>query len=131
MPLWQSSFWQTDEFRANVGAARILRNWSIPRSVFLFIVITLLIALGWAKARDPFRRIEFSIKTESDGRVKGAAVLPKSSGRRFRLARNTMESFRSLESATNRTRQLLRGAWSVFSVKESLSCLEDLHTRAP
>src|SRR5581483_2016998 len=31
----------------------------------------------WAKSDDPFRRIEFTLKTPSHGKVRGMAVLPK------------------------------------------------------
>src|SRR5437016_2704369 len=34
-------------------------------------------ALLWAKGRDPFKRVEFSLQTASGGKVRGMAVLPK------------------------------------------------------
>ena len=42
----------------------------------LLVAVTFLTALFWAKARDPFRRINFSLRT-SAGKTEGIAVLPK------------------------------------------------------
>ncbi len=47
---------------------------------FALPVLALLVFLGamyWAKSRDPFERVWFSLKTPSHGAVKGIAVLPK------------------------------------------------------
>lgn len=38
-------------------------------------------AIMWAKARNPFKRVEFSLRTASGGKVKGIAVLPKPVGK--------------------------------------------------
>jgi dienelactone hydrolase len=41
------------------------------------VVLVFILALVWAKRRDPFERIEFSLKTAQGGKVKGIALLPK------------------------------------------------------
>ncbi|MGN6553558.1 MAG: hypothetical protein ACTHLW_07530, partial [Verrucomicrobiota bacterium] len=52
-----------------------LRLFSHP--VPLLVIAAFVTALFWAKARDPFQRIEFAVKTVSGIKVKGLAVLPK------------------------------------------------------
>jgi dienelactone hydrolase len=41
------------------------------------VVVAFVFALMWAKERDQFVRVEFSLKTASGGKAKGIAVLPK------------------------------------------------------
>jgi hypothetical protein len=43
----------------------------------LFLAFVFLTALFWAHARDPFRRVQFSLKTQH-GKVQGVAILPRS-----------------------------------------------------
>lgn len=50
------------------------RRWLLLLVVALFIT-----ALFWTRARDPFKRVEFSLKTEH-GNVGGMAVMPKGGG---------------------------------------------------
>ena len=47
----------------------------------LAVALCFLTALFWAKARDPFRRIEFCLKTESGAKVKYMALLRKPIGK--------------------------------------------------
>lgn len=47
----------------------------------LLLLAVFIAAMMWAKASDPFRRVEFSLKTASGGNVKGIAVLPKPIGK--------------------------------------------------
>jgi len=51
------------------------------RGMLLLVVLAFASALIWAKARDPFRRVEFSFKTPDGGRTSARAVLPKRKGR--------------------------------------------------
>ncbi len=41
------------------------------------VILAFLGAMFWAKAKDPFERIEFTLKTSLGGTVRGMAVLPK------------------------------------------------------
>ena len=50
-------------------------------SAFCFLLFLLTSALFWAKARDPFTRMEFFLKTATGGKVRGIAILPKPVGR--------------------------------------------------
>ena len=61
---------------------RVFRGFT-PLSLFLLSAFCFLLFLSmlWAKARDPFSRVEFSLKTANGGKVKGMAVLPKPLGR--------------------------------------------------
>ena len=56
-------------------------SWSARCSVPLLLLLTFVAAMMWAKARDPFRRMEFSLKTAGGGRASGIAVLPKPAGK--------------------------------------------------
>ena len=47
----------------------------------LLLLVGFIAAMMWAKARDPFTRVEFSLKTASGGTVNGIAVLPKPVGK--------------------------------------------------
>ncbi|HKI68709.1 MAG TPA: prolyl oligopeptidase family serine peptidase, partial [Verrucomicrobiae bacterium] len=49
---------------------------SKQRAFALLVAAAFLTALFWAKARDPFRRINFSLRTKA-GKTEGIAVLPK------------------------------------------------------
>ena len=60
-----------------------LSGFSIFHPRFAMPVFALLLFFGamfWAKSRDPFKRIWFSIRTPDYGIVKGVAVLPKPFG---------------------------------------------------
>src|ERR1051325_2167681 len=46
-------------------------------AVLAVTLLCLFATIGWAKHRDPFRRIEFTLKTPHYGKVKAIAVLPK------------------------------------------------------
>lgn len=48
-------------------------KWGVP----IFVSLAFLGALLWARSVDPFQRIEFTLKTFDQGRVKGMVVLPK------------------------------------------------------
>jgi dienelactone hydrolase len=45
------------------------------------VAVVFLAALLWAKNRDPFTRLEFSLKTAHAGKTKGVVVLPKPAAR--------------------------------------------------
>jgi len=47
----------------------------------LLLLMGFIAAMMWAKARDPFRRVEFSLRTASGGKVRGIAVLQKPVGK--------------------------------------------------
>ena len=47
----------------------------------LLLLVGFMAAIMWAKASDPFQRVEFTLKTVSGGKVKGIAVLPKPIGK--------------------------------------------------
>jgi predicted esterase len=61
---------------------RVYRGFT-PLSLFLLSVFSFLLFLSvfWAKARDPFQRVEFTLRTASGAKAKGVAVLPKPVGR--------------------------------------------------
>jgi dienelactone hydrolase len=59
---------------------RILDPRHAAKCTTFLVVVTFVTALCWAKARDPFRLINFSLKTQSGGRVRGTAIWPKSTG---------------------------------------------------
>ena len=42
-----------------------------------FLILAFAGSMIWAKSRDPFRRIEFKVKTTHSGKVSGITVLPK------------------------------------------------------
>lgn len=59
-----------------------LRGLSVlSQSVGLCVAVVLLLgfvlAILWAEKRDPFERLEFTLKTASGGNVKGLAILPR------------------------------------------------------
>jgi dienelactone hydrolase len=59
--------------------AKLLWSTLLGRSAIALVVASLFITgLFWAKARDPFRRVEFSLIT-AHGKVSGMAVLPRRS----------------------------------------------------
>ena len=47
----------------------------------LLLLVGFVAAMMWAKASDPFRLVEFSLKAASGKKVKGIAVLPKPVGK--------------------------------------------------
>ena len=54
-----------------------MRYFNYKIVVPVVIVFCFVLALGWAKHRDPFRRVEFSLATPGGGKSKAIAVLPK------------------------------------------------------
>lgn len=48
-------------------------RYSLP----VFLALAFITAMLWAKARDPFKRVNFSLKTASGQTAKGIAVMPK------------------------------------------------------
>lgn len=55
-------------------AASILRG---RKGVAFTLVVAFACALGWARARDPFKRLSFELRGDSDPRTAGIVVLPK------------------------------------------------------
>jgi predicted esterase len=54
---------------------------------WLFISLAFFGSMIWAKSRDPFKRIWFTVNTQHYGKVKGVAVLPVGVGQSFQPAR--------------------------------------------
>ena len=57
-------------------------KWPLKHALILLGVVALVTGLFWAKARDPFNRIEYSITTGSGTKFRVMVVLPKPTGRR-------------------------------------------------
>ena len=55
----------------------ISRLFNFRYGIPILAAVGFSMAVIWAKNDDPFERIEFSLKTTTDGKVKGIAVLPK------------------------------------------------------
>jgi dienelactone hydrolase len=62
-------------------AARIRHQFSSLGLLCLLVAFAFIVALFWAKNRDPFTRIEFSLKTPQASETKGIVVMPKPSAR--------------------------------------------------
>ncbi len=68
-------------------------NWrkhlaSTNAGFWLFISLAFFGSMIWAKSRDPFERIWFTVKTPHYGKVKGVAVLPVKAGAGERRSQN-------------------------------------------
>ena len=55
----------------------VIKSCTGWRTLVILMVVMFVTALFWARSRDPFRRIAFTLKTPEGGAVRGMAVLPK------------------------------------------------------
>lgn len=85
--------------------------------------LTLLAALGfggslaWAKARDPFDRIWFTVKTPAHGKTQGVAVLPKNAGKPLPVVMYLHGSGGSLRRSGNELRQMAEMGLAVVGME--------------
>jgi hypothetical protein len=70
------------------------------------LVLLFLGALGWARGRDPFQRVWFSVKVSGQGNARCVAVLPKSAPRPYPVVVYLHGSGASLRGIGNDLRQM-------------------------
>ena len=76
------------------------------RALSVFVVLLFGGSLLWAKTRDPFERMWFTVKTPYHGRAKCVAVLPKTAARPLPVVIYLHDSGGSMLGSGNELRQM-------------------------